>query len=321
MALIAALIAALVVAAGFYYGYAPGPQVPRLSAQIERHGIQVGGRERTYLSYAPANLVPDAPLVIVLHGMFMNAQWIRKFTGYEFERLAEKYGFVVAYPNAHRRDWNDCLVQAASRPRRRDIDDVGFISALIEHFRLTRNIDLRRVYVVGYSHGGHMAFRLGLEAHDKIAAIASIAANLPTFENWTCKESGGTAPVMMINGTSDRLNPYLGGSIRLLGLFDHGTVQSSEASARYLAGLVGASEEADMSLLPHLDAADPTRVERSTWSFNGKSLVVLYTIRGGGHVVPQSSYRPPRLFGRVTKDINAPLEIWRFFEIHRAKQE
>lgn len=315
--IIIVVVAGLTTGAYFYYGYAPGPKLPRSSQRIERHSIQIGDRERSYLLYTPANLGPGAPLVLVLHGMFMNAQWMREFTGYGFESLADQHGFVVAYPNAYRRDWNDCLTQASFPPRNRNIDDIGFIFGLIERFRSMRNIDPSRVYVAGYSHGGHMAFRLAIEAPDKIAAVASIGANLPILNSWTCRESGRPAPVMMVNGTSDFLNPYRGGRIRLLGLIDHGTVQSSEASARYFARRAGASEEPESSLLPHRYADDRTRVERTKWLLDGKARVVLYTVHGGGHVVPQPRHRPPRILGRVTQDIDAPLEIWRFFEGNR----
>jgi polyhydroxybutyrate depolymerase len=59
--------------------------------------------------------------------------------------------------------------------------------------------------------------------------------------------------------------------------------------------------------------SDPTWVERTTWSESGKAPVVLYTIHGGGHVVPQPYFRFPVVVGRQTKDLDAPLAIWDFF--------
>jgi len=47
-------------------------------------------------------------------------------------------------------------------------------------------IDKKRVYVFGYSNGGHMAFRLAMEAPDEIAAVAAVAASLPTPDDSSC---------------------------------------------------------------------------------------------------------------------------------------
>ena len=60
-----------------------------------------------------------------------------------------------------------------------NIDDVSFIGALIDRFKAGYAIDAKRVYAFGYSNGGHMAFRLAMEAPDEVAAIAAVAASLP----------------------------------------------------------------------------------------------------------------------------------------------
>ncbi len=55
-------------------------------------------------------------------------------------------------------------------------------------------------------------------------------------------------------------------------------------------------------------------VETLTWQTNGKPVSCLYTVRGGGHVIPQQTYRFPRLLGKTTSDLNAPREAIGFFE-------
>jgi polyhydroxybutyrate depolymerase len=57
-----------------------------------------------------------------------------------------------------------------------------------------------------------------------------------------------------------------------------------------------------------------TSVETLTWHANGKPFCCLYTVRGGGHVIPQPAYRFPRLLGKTTSVLNAPREAFRFFE-------
>jgi polyhydroxybutyrate depolymerase len=58
-----------------YFVYSPAPEVPRLSGTLTQGTIEVGGRTRTYLSYAPLGLTKGAPLVVVMHG---SGQTVRK---------------------------------------------------------------------------------------------------------------------------------------------------------------------------------------------------------------------------------------------------
>jgi polyhydroxybutyrate depolymerase len=57
---------------------------------------------------------------------------------------------------------------------------MSFMHALVARMMFDHAIDQKLVYVFGYSNGGHMAFRLAMEAPAEIAAIASVAACLPT---------------------------------------------------------------------------------------------------------------------------------------------
>jgi polyhydroxybutyrate depolymerase len=48
---------------------------------------------------------------------------------------------------------------------------LGFIRTLIARASIEHAIDEQQVYAFGYSNGGHMAFRLAMEAPDEIAAV------------------------------------------------------------------------------------------------------------------------------------------------------
>ena len=65
-----------------------------------------GDRDRTYLLYRPASLsqqVP-APLVVVLHGGYGSGSQAER--SYHWDALADRQGFVVAYPDGIGRSWN-----------------------------------------------------------------------------------------------------------------------------------------------------------------------------------------------------------------------
>ena len=51
---------------------------------------------REYIYYAPANLAPKAPLVMVLHGFTSNAERIMEYSG--MNEIAKENGFAVVYP-------------------------------------------------------------------------------------------------------------------------------------------------------------------------------------------------------------------------------
>ncbi len=297
-----------------YYWHSPAPPVPPLSAAIRRATIRAGGRERTYLAYVPAKLPPGSALVIVLHGSGMDSTKMREWTGYEFDRLADQCRFVALYPDGYQHNWNDCRKNARFAAKKENIDDMSFIRALIGHFKTAHAIDAKRVYAFGYSNGGHMAFRLAMEAPDEIAAIAAVAANLPTPDASSCPQQGHTSRVMLVNGTEDPINPYQGGVVSIFGFAARGTVLSSEASARAFAERNGITASPVTTRMPRGQPDDPTSVENLTWSSEGKPISRLYTVHGGGHVIPQQVIRFRRLLGRTTTALNAPSEAMRFFE-------
>ncbi len=270
-------ILVLVAAAAYaYYWHSPAPPLPPLSAYIRRHSVRVGGKDRDYLIYIPANLPPQAvALVIVLHGSGMDGARMRRSTGYEFDCLADQHGFVVLYPDGYRGNWNDCRKYATFPAKRENIDDMSFIRALIARLRQEQAIDKGRVFVFGYSNGGHMAFRLAMEAPDEIAAVAAVAASLPTPENSSCPQRGPTSRVMLINGTSDPINPYQGGTVTLFGFASRGSVMSSLASAQNLADRNGITMPPIPGELPKVSSDEITSVEKLIWQTNGKAVCCL----------------------------------------------
>jgi polyhydroxybutyrate depolymerase len=315
VAILVLIVVALSGAAYAYYWYSPAPLAPHLSTAVQRSTMRLGERERTYLAYVPANLPPKSALVIVLHGSGMDGKRMRECTGYEFDRLADQRGFAVLYPDGYRHNWNDCRMNATFPAKRENIDDMSFIRALIERCKAEQAIDDKRVYVFGYSNGGRMAFRLAMEAPEAIAAVTAVAASLPTPDASSCPQHGPTSRVMLVNGTDDPVSPYQGGVVRLFGLASsRGTVLSAKASARTLAERNGITAAPVAARLPTDRPNDPTSVETLIWSAAGKPICCLYSVHGGGHVIPQQAFRFPRLLGRTTSALNAPIVAISFFE-------
>lgn len=316
---VSVLLLALVAAGLFaYFIYTPDAEAPPLAGTLANGEIESGGRTRTYTTYVPKALPKGAPLVVVMHGTDGNAAQMRMVTGYGFDRLADEHGFVVVYPNGIEGAWNACNITGDYAANKLNIDDVGFLTALVDKLAAEDGIDTSRVFATGLSRGGAMSYRLAIEAPTRFRAVAAVASGVPTDDNFKCKPTGqGTSSVMIMNGTKDPLNPFNGGDVRLYGLLSsRGTVKSSHDSAQYFAdknAIVGAPQTTAS------DVADGIKVERSLWKNEGPIEVELVALVGGGHVVPQAAWRYPRILGPTPKEPDGPTVIWQFFERQRAR--
>jgi polyhydroxybutyrate depolymerase len=298
-----------------YYVYTPAPEMPRLSGTLTKGSIDVGGLKRTYITYVPKGLPKGATLVVVMHGSGENGARIRIETGYGFERLADEHHFAVVYPNAYEGNWNGCNIVGDYSANKLNIDDVGFLTGMVGKLLTEIGVDPARVFATGISRGGHMAFRLALEAPSRFRAVAAVSASVPTPENFKCRPAGqGTSSVMIMNGTRDPINPFEGGEVKFLGLLKRGKVRSSRESGQYLADLnniIGTPETSETQV------TDGFHVEQVLWRNDSKIEVELVAIHGGGHGIPQPYWRYPRFLGPAPKEPNGPAVIWAFFERQR----
>lgn len=135
------------------------------------------GLKRTYWLHIPPPQFAGQllPLVFALHGGGGSGRKMAGFTG--FNRLADREGFMVAYPDGVEKHWNDGRDLARYRAQRENIDDVGFIAHLMDTLEKDYPVDPGRIYVTGASNGALMSYRLACELTDRIAAIAPVIWN------------------------------------------------------------------------------------------------------------------------------------------------
>jgi polyhydroxybutyrate depolymerase len=193
--------------------------------------VQFQGLRRTVRFYRPAHLADKPALLLVLHGGGGDGERFRHLTGGAFELLADKHGFLIAYPDALGGHWNGCRARASYHAALAGIDDVGFLRAVVRRAREIAARDLAGVFVVGYSNGGHLVFRIALEAPTDFAALATIGANLPVSEELGCIASNIPVSILLVSGTDDPINPWEGGEVRAPGGKAIGHVRSAEATA------------------------------------------------------------------------------------------
>jgi polyhydroxybutyrate depolymerase len=85
--------------------------------------------------------------------------------------VANEEGFIVAYPDGVENSWNGAVQVLDTPAAERDLDDVGFLSALIDQLSSEFSIDPSGVYATGISNGGQMAYRLAEDLGERIAPL------------------------------------------------------------------------------------------------------------------------------------------------------
>jgi polyhydroxybutyrate depolymerase len=290
----------------------------REKGQYLEKSIQWGGLRRTFILYLPArkSLTPR-PLVLVLHGGGGTAKGMTGFTLHGFDRQADKEGFLVCYPDAIEKHWNDGRKNQQYRAQKNNIDDTGFLTALIDHCIRHYQVDPARVYMTGASNGALMSYRMACEASGKIAAIAPVICPMGESVYLGPKPSFPIS-VLIINGTDDPLAPYRGGEIHF-GRKKLGRVISTQETVEYFVRHNCCNAVPVSRALPDRDPSDGVTVQTDTYG-NGReeSEVILYTLAGGGHTWPGGTqYLPERIVGKVCRDFDGCTVIGEFFKKHR----
>jgi polyhydroxybutyrate depolymerase len=287
-----------------------------------RESFKHDGLRRTFKIHLPSfyNKTVPSPLIIALHGRGGNGASMILITRNGFNKLADKEDFIVVYPDGVELNWNDGRTdeKANDRAHRENIDDVGFISALIDFMIKKYNIDSKRVYVTGISNGAMMSYRLACELSQKITAIAPVDGSIPSMLISGCSPSGSIS-VLAINSINDPLVPFEGGEIYSgLRKIDLGKVISVNESIEFWVNRNKCSNDPVVTEVPDKDPLDGTKAIKKQYicGIDGTE-VVLYAINGGGHTWPGGfQYEPEGIIGKTSRDIDANEVIWSFFKMH-----
>ncbi|MES1159856.1 MAG: PHB depolymerase family esterase [Bacteroidota bacterium] len=265
--------------------------------------MNVDGRSRTYLLNLPPHYYDTAnlTLVIALHGFGGSAAQME--ADYGITDKANSEGFIVVYPEGtrsdgpfHLRSWNTgtCCPVAEDE----NVDDVHFISVLIDQMIADYKVNPKKVYVAGMSNGAMMCYTLACNLSDKIAAITSVSGTLMVSS--PCQPSRAV-PILHIHSALDTRVPYNGG----IGMGQHYFTPVDSA----------------MDVWTALDSCDtpPQVVQENGYTFtewkdhNGKVAIDLYLTADGGHswpggLKPREQADPPSTAFKAT-DL-----LWDFFQ-------
>ena len=165
-----------------------------------------------------------------------------------------------------------------------------------------------------------MTLRLACEAADLFQGFVAVASSLGEELSARCHPPAAARRVALIDGTADPLVPWAGGEVRVLGS-RRGRVLGAETSFavfRAIAGCGGVESEPPLNRIA--DDGTSVSVHRAVGCDGGAS-VVLYEITGGGHAWPGGlRYAREWLIGKVSREIDATEETWRFFGLNGSRR-
>ncbi len=270
------------------------------------------GLTRSYRLHIPPNVDNYSALILVLHGGSGTGRHTEEeLTQFQFNDLSETYSFIVAYPDGLEKRWNDGRIE--NNPIT-EVDDVGFLTTLIDNLTSEFNIESDHVFCTGISNGGQMSYRLACEKSEYLRAIAPVVSSLHVGLAENCSPSLPIS-VFIIAGTDDPLVPFDGGKITVLNT-TFGTVIAMNETVAYWVNANDCVEEPIIDSLPDVDPNDGCIV--TSYHYPGGDLnssVLFYVIDGGGHTWPDGGkYLTESLVGKVCYDFNACEQIWSFFQ-------
>ncbi len=223
-----------------------------------------------------------APLLLVLHGYGSSGKPHEAYLG--LGQLVEAHGVLLASPDGTldptgERFWNTGS-EACCNFHGSAVDDLKYLRELLTEIRRAYKVDPKRVFVVGHSNGGFMAYRLGCELAGQVSAIVSIAGSMPVTD---CHPSKPVR-VLQIHGTGDFGVRYDGGTniLKKGGGPYQGAVETTSRWAQLNGCKPTRTSRAAIDLETKLPGAETT-VSTSDHCPKGGD-VTLWTIEGGSHV-------------------------------------
>jgi polyhydroxybutyrate depolymerase len=271
--------------------------------QTETGRFTFEDRERNYEVYLPQNFQSNMPVVFALHGGTEAISWFKNYT--LFNEVSDTSRFIIVYPCGIGRLWNMGIRRGIMNADT-TVNDVGFISALIDTIHARYAIDLQRIYCCGFSMGGAMSYRLACELAHRFAAFACVGHKLNDISA-SLYTKIRPLPILHIHGTNDGMAAYGKGP---------GNSWTVNETLDFWIQKNDCALEPDTISLPDLDTADNTTIDKFSYTdCTGSASILFYKVINGGHSWPGCN--PDITYGsegNKNYDINANVEIWNFFK-------
>ncbi|MBI2390894.1 MAG: hypothetical protein HYV09_14985 [Deltaproteobacteria bacterium] len=267
-----------------------------------------GGDRPVPFFRAPEGADPKTPmpLVVVLHGF--GASGLMQAIYLKLDKLVNEKKFLLVAPDGTpdkdaKRFWN--AVDTCCDFDGTKVDDVKYLTGLVDEIASVWAVDRKRVYLAGHSNGGAMSYRLACDAAPTFAAAWVLAP--PFYADMTkCKPSAAVS-IRHVHGTADETVDYAGGPSKTGGLAT--AFPSARATVEAWAKWNGCAATADESAAPiDFDLGVPgAETKIAKWpSCRDGVATELWSLEGSTHI-------PMKL----SPDLGQ--SIWSFFEQHPRK--
>lgn len=264
---------------------------------MHEHTIKSGGLSRSYRVYRPASAGGDTkrPLVVALHGGLGTGEIMAEQS--RFDAIADREGFLVAYPDGVSRAWN--AGRCCGKPQEKGVDDVAFIREMVAQIARDYPVDSGRVYGTGFSNGAMLTHRIACEAPGLFRAIAPVSGGIMLDKCDTRK----AVPVLLIQGKLDKRIPWDGGTV------EDTYRPSISAIVDNLAKRNGCGDKVEVV---------QQRGQLTCWRRSGcdRDPVEWCGLEKVGHQWPGGKTIWPKMLGANTQAFSASEGIWAFFKQH-----
>lgn len=286
--------------------------------------VMVDGLQRQFQVHVPASYDRSKPMPVVLifHGLHMNSTMMMGMTG--FNPVADHNNFIAVYGEGVNNRWSDGRTSSG-------VDDIAYVTSLLDKLAKEVNVDRRRVYACGISNGGFFAQVLACNLPDKIAA-AGVVASTMMDRTQGMMQGSKAVPIVFFLGTEDPLLPWADGRTKDIGklgetlglgalgsidngLARYGGLMTVPETIGFWTGHNNCNGSPQVTPVADRDPRDGTTVKKETYG-SYSNQVVLYTIEGGGHTWPgcPNLSAISGLTGKICQDIDASELLWDFFK-------
>lgn len=285
---------------------------PYKAGTTREYNLRHDRLNRSYLLHLPPQYNGSTPLPVVFffHGGFGNGKQASQQYGWLEKSDAE--GFIAVFPDGIRVTWD--AMHCCGYALRAEVDDVGFVKALVEHLSSKLPIDSKRVYATGISNGAMLSYRLAAELPQIFAAIGPVAGSIGGQEDVNSPvkrvpEPASPVPVVIVHGKKDINVLYDGGQSQGV---NSARIDLSVAEAVAFWTKVNGS-----AVAPQTEKLWGGEVINDFYASANGADVELYTVVNGIHAWPGGKgllRRPPS-----QPTFSGTDTIWEFFKAHPKK--
>lgn len=264
------------------------------SNRVELRQFSFGGVTRYYAVLKPKGKEQGTNQGVLIYLQSYGSTPNDELNYLKIFRVGDSLGFLTVYPAANQRIWNSGINDNPAWPAP-SVDDVGFISALIDTLHGLYGIDTNRVHAAGYSNGAVMAHRLAAQLAHRIRSVIAINGTVTSSIVFGYSAQRPIA-LFILNGTADATVPYGGGQT---GWY------SIPATIDFWRQKNHADSLESTFNFPDINPSDGSTVSRYRYINSvPKRLIWYYSVLGGNHDWPGPFSYPSATSRNMDIDLN-----------------